>query len=45
MSLTLVAEVAAEPRRRVAGALQAVVQIITVGVHVPDLRPGRRSLP
>src|SRR4051794_25783718 len=36
-SLTLVSQLPGEPRRRVPRTLQSVVQVLTVGVHVPDL--------
>ena len=36
-SLALVAQVSAEPRGGVPGALEAVVEVVAVGVDVPDL--------
>src|SRR3954452_8118412 len=43
-SLALVAEVAAEPGRGVPGALEAVLEVVTVGVDVPDLARGPQVL-
>src|SRR5215475_12126907 len=37
MSLALVAEVAAEPCRGVPGAVEAVLEVVAVGVDVADL--------
>ena len=43
-SLALVAEVAAEPGGGVPGALEAVVEVVAVGVDVADLAAGPQLL-
>src|SRR5689334_4986106 len=43
-SLTLVSQLSGEPRRGMPGALQTLLQVVTVGVDVPDLAPRPRLL-
>src|SRR3954447_5929456 len=44
ISLTLVAEVSAEPGGGMTSPLQAVLEVLAVGVHVPDLAAGAELL-
>src|ERR1700754_1768192 len=43
-SLTLVSQISSEPRGGVPGTLQAVVQVVAVGVHMSHLAAGAQLL-